>query len=71
MTPLSLRLLKKPVIKAVSADFYSKWTATLQDGEQRLIKLLLELSHHVIEKLGQDFDDAFEALYGTPAPADW
>ena len=48
LTPLGLRLCKKPVIKAISADFYSKWTGTLHDAEQRLIKLLLEESHHVI-----------------------
>ena len=28
---------------------------------------MLEESHHVNEKLGQDFDDVFEAFYNTPA----
>ena len=52
--PTGLKLNKRPAFEPVSENFPFQWNNVLFDAEKKLVKLLLEESEKVIEKIEID-----------------
>ena len=58
-----LRINKAPAIQPISEDFNNHWNTILHNSEKRLIRLLLEETQKVVEKIRTDFNKNLEVNY--------
>ena len=63
ITPIGLRIKKKPGINVISPDFMQQWNSALKNTERCLVELLRDETKKIVSSLDVEFETSLKEAY--------
>ena len=63
ITPVGLRIKKKPSINVISPGFMQQWNSALKNTERRFMELLLDETKKIVSSLDIEFETSLKEAY--------
>ena len=63
ITPIGLRIKKKPGINVISPDFMQQWKSALKNTERCLVELLRDETKKIVSSLDVEFETSLKEAY--------